>query len=112
MTSDTQGRGPVEVTDDTFDEFVVDNAAAVIDCWAVWCPPCRILSPVFEKLAEEHGEVAFGKLNVDENPSIAVRFGIMSIPTILYFKGGKLADRTVGALPKKAIENKLRSLLS
>ncbi|KON30267.1 thioredoxin [miscellaneous Crenarchaeota group-15 archaeon DG-45] len=111
MTPSSQGRGPVEVTDDTFDAFVAGNRAAAIDCWAAWCPPCRILSPVFEQLAEENGEISFGKLNVDENPAIAVRFGIMSIPTILYFKDGKLVDKTIGALPKDAIDSRLRQLL-
>lgn len=112
MVEGTQGRGPVKVTDDTFDQFVVMNASVAIDCWAEWCPPCWILSPVFEQLAEEHEKIAFGKLNVDENPSTPVRFGIMSIPTILYFKNGKLVDRTVGALPREAIGKKLRDLLS
>lgn len=112
MTSDSKGRAPIDVTDETFAEFVIGNMTAVVDCWAAWCYPCRILGPVIEQLAEEHREVAFSKLNVDENPTIAMRFGIMSIPTLLYFKDGKLVDRTTGALPKEAIENRLRKLLT
>lgn len=112
MTSDIRGREPVEVTDETFEDFVTRNPASVIDCWAEWCFPCRFLSPVIEQLAREHGEIAFGKLNVDENRKTPMRYGIMSIPTLLYFKDGKLVDRTIGALPKGAIENRLGKLLT
>ena len=84
----------------------------VVDCWAAWCAPCRFLSPVVEELAREHGEVSFGKLNVDENRKVPVRFGIMSIPTLLYFKDGSLVDKTIGALPKEAIENRLKRILA
>ena len=112
MASNIHGREPIEVTDDTFEEFVTDNPAAVVDCWAAWCFPCRVLSPMLEQLAGEYGEIAFGKLNVDENPATAVQYGIMSIPTLLYFKDGKLVDRTMGALPKEAIENRLGKLLT
>ena len=112
MPPNLQGRGPVEVTDGTFEEFVKDNRAAVVDCWAAWCYPCRVLGPVIEQLAEERAEIAFGKLNVDENPSTPTRYGIMSIPTLLYFRDGKLVDRTVGALPKEAIERSLDRLFT
>ena len=112
MASNIQGREPTDVTDDTFEGFVTGNTAAVVDCWAAWCFPCRVLSPVIERLAEEQGEVAFGKLNVDENPTTAMKFGVMSIPTLLYFKDGKLVDRTVGAVPKETIENRLGKLLT
>ena len=112
MASNIRKPVPVEVSDDTFEAFVTDNPVAVVDCWAAWCFPCRVLGPVIEHLAREHKEVAFGKLNVDENPATAVRYGIMSIPTLLYFKDGKLVDRTMGALPKEAIENRLGKLLT
>ncbi len=101
-----------EVTDETFDAFVKGSPAAVVDCWAAWCGPCRFLSPVIEDLAREHGEVSFGKLNVDENREVPVRFGIMSIPTLLYFRDGSLVDKTIGALPKEAIENRLKRILA
>jgi thioredoxin 1 len=101
-----------DVTDETFDAFVKESPVAVIDCWAAWCAPCRFLSPVVEELAKEHGEVSFGKLNVDENREVPVRFGIMSIPTLLYFKDGSLVDKTIGALPKEAVENRLKRILA
>ncbi|MEM2461070.1 MAG: thioredoxin, partial [Candidatus Hadarchaeales archaeon] len=100
--------GPVEVTEENFDEFIRANPRVVVDFWAAWCPPCRLLSPVVEELAKKYaGRVVFGKLNVDENPSVAQRFGIMSIPTLLYFKEGKLVDETVGALPASVIEERI-----
>ncbi|MFB0558464.1 MAG: thioredoxin [Candidatus Bathyarchaeia archaeon] len=100
-----------EVTDETFADFVQVNTIAIVDCWAAWCTPCRFLSPVIEDLAKEHKNVAFGKLNVDENPATPMRFGVMIIPTLLYFKGGMLIDKTVGALPKGAIEKRLEKIL-
>jgi thioredoxin 1 len=84
----------------------------VIDCWAAWCGPCRMLSPVIEDLAREQKDVAFGKLNVDENRATPMKYGIMSIPTLLYFKDGQLVDKTIGALPKPAIENRLVRILA
>jgi len=103
---------PVELTEESFDRFIRENPRAVVDFWAVWCPPCRILSPVVEELARKYaGKVAFGKLNVDEHPSLAERYGIMAVPTLLYFREGKLVDETVGALPAEAIEERLKKLL-
>jgi len=99
-----------EVTDEDFDSFVSDNKHAVIDCWAVWCGPCRMLSPVIEELAQEHEAVAFGKLNVDHNRATPMKYGIMSIPTLLYFKDGKLVDKSIGAYPKSALEERLDKL--
>jgi thioredoxin 1 len=100
------------VTDGTFEEFIKSNDVAVIDCWAAWCGPCRMLSPVIEELASENSDVAFGKLNVDENRATPMKYGIMSIPTLLYFKNGQLVDKTIGALPKPAIENRLERILA
>ena len=102
----------VEVTDASFEEFIVKNKLAVVDCWAAWCGPCNMLSPVVEQLAGEYTNITFGKLNVDENRKIPMRFGVMSIPTLLYFKEGKLADKTLGALPKKMLEGRLQKLTS
>ncbi|MHA1885128.1 MAG: thioredoxin [Promethearchaeota archaeon] len=102
---------PVEVTDQTFNEFVSSNEVVVLDCWAAWCGPCRVLGPVIEKLAEERNDVIFGKLNVDTNRQIPLKYGIMSIPTMLYFKDGKLIDKTIGALPKQVIEERLNKIL-
>jgi len=103
---------PIVVTDDSFEEFIAKNRHAVIDCWAAWCGPCNLLGPVIEQLAGEYANIIFGKLNVDENRNIPMRFGIMSIPTILYFRDGKLIDKTLGALPKKMLEGKLQRLTS
>jgi thioredoxin 1 len=100
----------VTVTDNSFEEFTTKNKYAVIDCWAAWCGPCNMLSPIVEQLAAEHPEITFGKLNVDENRHVPMKFGIMSIPTLLYFKDGKLADKTLGALPKKMLEDRLKKL--
>lgn len=100
------------VTDGTFEEFIKSNDVAVIDCWAAWCGPCRMLSPVIEELATEQKDVAFGKLNVDENRATPLKYGIMSIPTLLYFKDGQLVDKTIGALPKHFIEDRLEKILA
>ncbi len=101
---------PVEVTDATFDQFVKEHPKVVVDCWAAWCAPCRMLSPVIDALAEEKTDISFAKLDVDHNRAIPMRYGIMSIPTLLYFKDGVLVDKTLGALPKSAIEGRLARL--
>jgi thioredoxin 1 len=100
----------VEVTDQSFDEFVKSHPKVVVDCWAAWCGPCRMLSPIVDQLSEERTDITFGKLNVDQNPMVPMRYGIMSIPTLLYFKDGKLADKTLGALPKASLEARLKAL--
>ena len=96
---------PIDLTDATFGEAVQGNPIAVIDCWAPWCGPCRYVAPIIEELARDYaGRIFFGKLNVDENQKIALKYGIMSIPTLLVFKKGKLVDRIVGAMPKQRLE--------
>jgi thioredoxin 1 len=99
-----------DLTDGTFEEFIQSNVIAVVDCWAAWCGPCRMLSPVIEELSKEKDGVSFGKLNVDQNRVTPMKYGIMSIPTLLYFKDGQLVDKTIGALPKAAIENRLERI--
>jgi thioredoxin 1 len=101
---------PVEVSDADFDEFVKINSKVVVDCWAAWCAPCRMIAPTIDALAEEKPEIKFAKLDVDKNRAIPSRYGIMSIPTLLYFKDGALVDKTLGALPKTAIEARLAKL--
>jgi len=101
---------PVEVTDANFDEFVKNNPKVVVDCWAAWCAPCRMLGPIIDELAEEKTDVKFAKLDVDKNRAVPSKYGIMSIPTLLYFKDGQLVDKTLGALPKQAIESRLSNL--
>ncbi len=103
----------MEVTDQTFAREVTQHAGPVlVDCWAPWCGPCRTVGPIMEQLAGEYaGRVKIAKLNTDQNQRIAGQFQIQSIPTLLFFKGGQLVNRQVGALPKNEIERLLRSLL-
>lgn len=100
---------PIVVSDRNFDQTIKSYPLVVVDCWAAWCAPCRAIAPVVEQLAKEYsGKVVFGKLNVDENPETAQRFGIMAIPTLLVIKDGEEVDRIVGALPKSQLEEKIR----
>ena len=101
---------PVEISDATFDEFIKNNPKVVVDCWAAWCAPCRMIAPVIEDLAAEKTDIKFAKLDVDNNRAVPMKYGIMSIPTLLYFKDGVLVDKTLGALPKAAIEARLARL--
>jgi len=104
--------GPLVVQDSNFDELVRHHPLMVIDCWAPWCGPCRMVAPIIEELARDYaGRVFFGKLNVDENPQTSVRFGIMSIPTLLIMKNGTEIERIIGAVPKDVIEGKLQKHL-
>ena len=96
---------PQVLTEDNFEEYTKKYPLVVVDCWAPWCGPCRMVGPVVEELAKDYqGKIAFGKLNTDENQGIAMKFNIMSIPTFLIFKDGDLVDRPVGALPKASLE--------
>lgn len=100
---------PVHVTDSNFGEVVKNHSLALIDCWAAWCGPCVVIAPIIEELAKEYaGKVLVGKLNVDENPSTAMRFQIFGIPTLLIMKNGKEVDRIVGVVPKSEIEARLK----
>lgn len=104
---------PMVVTDGDFDEFVRKYETVVVDCWAPWCGPCRMLTPTIESLAKDHkGKVVFGKLNTDENFETSSKYGIMSIPTLLYFRNGEMVSKTIGALPRPMIEEQLRSIES
>ena len=99
---------PVELTDTTFGSAIKENRLVVVDCWAPWCAPCRMVSPIIEDLAQEYaGRILFGKLNVDENRNVAMQYQLMSIPTMLVFKNGELVDRIVGAMPKKMLEPRI-----
>ncbi len=99
---------PLALNDADFDTVVQRYPLMVIDCWAPWCGPCLIVGPIIEELAKDYaGKVVFGKLNMDENPETAMRFDIMSIPTLLIMKNGKEVDRIIGAVPKQSIEAKL-----
>lgn len=99
---------PVKVTDTTFKETIQNNSVVVVDCWAAWCGPCRMVAPIIDALALDYaGKIVFGKLNVDENRAVAIEYQIMSIPTLLVFKNGKLVDRIVGAQPRQMLEPQL-----
>ena len=101
----------IQITDATFDSFIADNPVVLVDFWAAWCYPCRMIAPAIDEIAKEMQGLKVGKLNVDENRDTAIRYGIMSIPTLLYFKDGKLVDKTIGVVSKSAIEVKVGNLL-
>jgi thioredoxin 1 len=104
---------PVVLTDSTFDAEVKKDHILVVDFWATWCAPCRFLTPVIEELAKEYaGRISFGKVDVDENPNVSAKFDIRSIPTVMMFKDGKVADISIGAVPKQMLETKLKRLLN
>ncbi|WMW26013.1 thioredoxin [Methanolobus sediminis] len=100
---------PVTINDASFNELVSKYPLVLVDCWAPWCGPCRMLSPVLDELAVEmQGKVVFGKLNVDEEKMTAIKFGITSIPAMLIFKNGEFVDKLIGAVPKQTIIQKLQ----
>lgn len=104
---------PVVLTDSNFKVEIAKYPVVLVDFWAPWCGPCRMVSPIIEQLAKEYsGKVAFGKVNIDENQMISGSFGIRSIPTMMIFKGGKVVDVMIGALPKGQIEMKIKQQLS
>ena len=104
---------PITITDDNFESEVINSDKPVlIDFWAVWCGPCKMIAPIVEELAEEYeGKFKIGKLDVDENQQVSIRFGVRSIPTLLIFKDGKIADTIIGAVPKAHIVQKLNSVI-
>ena len=107
--SDVTNGAPLVITDATFQRDVLGAPGLVLlDCWAPWCGPCRMVGPIMDQLARESGgRYRIAKLNVDENPQTAAQFQIQSIPTMLIFKDGKLIDRLIGAQPKQAIADRL-----
>jgi thioredoxin 1 len=103
-----------EITDANFKSEIVDNdGLSMVDFWAEWCGPCRIIAPFVEQLATEYeGKVTVGKLDVDANQRTAAQFGVRSIPTVLFFKGGTVVDTVVGAVPKPVLDRKIQELLA
>ena len=103
----------LEFTDANFQSTVMESdKLTVIDFWAEWCGPCRAIGPVIEELATEYaGKVNIGKVNVDVNPTLSMNFGITSIPAILFVKGGQVADKQIGAVPKSVLDKKIQSHL-
>ena len=100
----------MEITVDNFEQEVLNSDVPVmIDFWATWCMPCKMLAPVIEELAEEaNGAYKVGKIDVDRSPSLAAQFGVMSIPTVIVFKNGKAAEKSVGVVPKNQLEAMLK----
>ncbi|RLB41230.1 MAG: thioredoxin [Deltaproteobacteria bacterium] len=103
----------VKVTDENFEEEILkSDMPALVDFWAEWCGPCKMVSPIVEELAKEYdGKVKVGEMNVDENRQTPAKYGIRAIPTLILFKGGEVAQVIVGAQPKSAIEGELKKLL-
>jgi thioredoxin 1 len=104
----------VTVTEDNFSDEVADSSDLVmVDFWATWCGPCRVVAPVVEELAESYADkgLKVGKLDVDQNPGLSARFGVRSIPTILFFRDGEVVDKLVGAMPKPYFQEKIDALL-
>jgi thioredoxin len=103
---------PIKLTDANFSEKTQKYPLMLVDFWAPWCGPCRMIAPIIEELAKEYaGKIAFGKLNSDENPETATRYNVMGIPTLLIMKNAKEVDRLVGAAPKNMIENRLKKFI-
>jgi len=103
----------IEITDANFEELVVKSEKPVmIDFWAVWCGPCRMIAPIVEEMSGEYeGKAVIGKVDVDSNPNIAMKYGIRNIPTVLFVKNGEVADKQVGAAPKQVFTKKLDALI-
>jgi len=103
--------GTIALTERGFDEAVIAHPQLVVDFWAPWCGPCRVLGPVLDEIArEETGRVVVGKVNVDEQPALAGRFGVRSIPTLIFFKDGEPVDTVVGAIPRAEIAKRIEAL--
>jgi len=103
----------IEITDANFEELVVNSDKPVmIDFWAVWCGPCRMIAPIVEEMSTEYeGKAVIGKVDVDSNPNVAMKYGIRNIPTVLFVKGGEVVDKQVGAAPKQTFTAKMDALL-
>ena len=96
------------VTDESFNQAIKENKIILMDFWAEWCGPCRMVGPVVEELAKDYeGRAIIGKVNVDNNPEISMKFGIRNIPALLFFKNGEIVDKQIGAVPKNVLAQKL-----
>jgi thioredoxin 1 len=103
----------VEITDANFDEVVMQSdKPVVVDFWAAWCGPCRMVGPIIDELHSEYeGKAVIGKVDVDKNPGVSAKFGVRNIPTILFVKNGEVVDKSVGAVPKAQLASKLDAML-
>lgn len=103
----------IEITDANFEEVVLKaDKPVIVDFWAEWCGPCRMIGPIIEEMHKEFdGQAIIGKVDVDANPGVSAKFGVRNIPTILFLKGGEVVDKSVGAVPKAQLVNKLEAIL-
>jgi len=103
----------IEVTDANFDEIINSDKPVLVDFWAEWCGPCKMIGPIVEELAGDYeGKAVIAKMDVDMNPQVPAKFGIRSIPTLLVFKNGQVVDKQVGAVPKSVLNQKLQAQLA
>jgi thioredoxin 1 len=108
MSSHTSSNPLIELSEKNFDEVVSSDKPVLVDFWATWCGPCQFMLPIFDKLAKKYGDnVSFGRLNVDDNQGIAMRFDVYAIPTFIVFMNGKAVDKAVGAVGEKGLEGLL-----
>ncbi len=99
----------IELTNENFDQTIAEGVV-VVDFWAPWCGPCKMISPIIDEVANDHNDVIVGKLNVDEYPELAGKHGVMSIPTLMFYKDGELKDTSIGVVSKNVIVNKISLL--
>jgi len=112
MQSQPAGHGIIELTAGNFDAQIRSSKPTFVDYWAVWCGPCKTMEPVVERLAKKFsGQMNFGKLNVDEQPEVATRYDVQSIPTFMIFRNGAPVDAAIGAVPEASLEQRIRKVL-